>query len=62
MTSRIVETSARAAQVRAIDGKNLELLSFDAPHPARCVHGLAVGWGHVGIGDVASRVSPSEIR
>src|SRR5260370_135590 len=38
-----------AAQVRAIDGKNLELLSFDAPHPARCVHGLAVGRRHVGI-------------
>ena len=40
-----------AAQVRAIDGKNLELLSFDAPHPARCFHSFAVGWHHVGIAE-----------
>ena len=39
----------RAAEVRAVDGKNLELLAFDAAHPARCVHGLAVGRHHVGI-------------
>src|SRR5207253_1845111 len=39
----------RAAQVRAIDGKNLELFAFDAPHPARCFRSLAVGRRHVGI-------------
>src|SRR4030095_16085320 len=38
-----------AAEVRAINRKNLELLSFDAPHPTRGLHSLAVGRRDVGI-------------
>src|SRR5215469_2631613 len=38
-----------AAQVRAVHGKNLELLAFDTADPAGGVHGLAVGRHHVGI-------------
>src|ERR1700752_570504 len=39
----------RAAQMRAIDGKGLELLSRDAPYPARCVGCLAISWHDVRI-------------
>src|SRR5258707_1317380 len=38
-----------AAQVRAIDGKNLELFAGDAPDPARRAYSGAVRWSHVGI-------------
>src|SRR5215469_15529066 len=38
-----------AAQVRTVDGKNLKLIAVNAAHPARRVHGLAVGRHHIGI-------------
>jgi len=41
MNKPIAEPTHGAAQVRALM-QNLELLSFDAPHPARCFHSLAV--------------------
>src|ERR1700756_4849134 len=38
-----------AAQVRAIDRENLELIAGDAPDPARRVYCLAIRRSHVGI-------------
>ena len=47
--ARLWEPADGAAQVRAIDGKHLELIAFDAAHPARDVDRLAVGRRHVRI-------------
>ena len=44
--ARLREPSNRAAEVRAVHRKHLELLAFDAPHPARGVRRLAVGRRH----------------
>src|SRR5262249_41107103 len=47
--TRLWEPADGAAEMRAVDCENLKLLAGDTPHPAGGVHGLAVGWHHVGI-------------
>src|SRR5260370_3085684 len=37
-----------AAQVRTVDCKNLELITFNSPHPACRVPPLALGRPHIG--------------
>src|SRR5262249_58353503 len=43
------EPAHRTAQMRTVDCKNLELISFNPPHPACRVHRLAIGRHYVGI-------------
>jgi hypothetical protein len=38
----LLKPANRTAQVRAVNGKHLELVASDAPHPACGVGGLAV--------------------
>src|SRR5216683_4858363 len=38
-----------AAQMRTVNGKNLELIALNPPHPAGRVHRLAIGRHHVRI-------------
>src|ERR1700723_484921 len=43
------EPTHGTAQMRAVDCKNLKLITLDAANPAGRVHGPAIGWHHVGI-------------
>src|ERR1700692_259069 len=45
------EPTHRAAEMCAINGKNLKLLSFDTPHPTCRVCRLAVRWRHIRISE-----------